>query len=143
MLIYKLILSIISTINYNLLFVINIIKGRLVKHVFVDTSVASLLLWICSPNPTVLSPVWGSAAEYHLQLLNHQEYSVARLCLDQTFLLFSHWRHVAAMCMLYKVNLNSNHRLFSELACASVSLTDQSSGCSSSIRVEVSRCRMS
>ena len=41
-------------------------------------------------------------------------YSVARLCPDQSFLL-CHRRHVAGLSMLYKVNSNSNHCLFSEL----------------------------
>ena len=34
---------------------------------------------------------------------------MARLCLDQTSLSLCHRRHVAALCMLYKVNSNSNH----------------------------------
>ena len=54
------------------------------------------------------------------QLLERQVYSVARLCSDQTFLSLCHRRHVAALCMLYKVNSNSNHCLFSELPSASV-----------------------
>ena len=52
--------------------------------------VASLLLCICSHKPLVLFPVWGSAAECHLQLLERQVYSVARLCSDETFLLLCH-----------------------------------------------------
>ena len=64
------------------------------------------------------SLVWGSAAECHLQLLELQVYSVARLCPDQCFLL-CHRRHVAALCMLYKVNSNSNHCLVSEFLSAS------------------------
>ena len=63
------------------------------------------------------SPVWGSAAE---QLLECQGYSVARLCPDQTLLSLCHRRHVATLCMLYKVNSNSNNSLFSELPSASV-----------------------
>ena len=46
-------------------------------------------------------------------------YPVARLCPYQTFLSLCHRRHVAALCMLYKVNSNSNHCLFSELKSAS------------------------
>ena len=59
----------------------------LAKRVFVDTS----MLLRCY-NALVLkileycSPVWGSAAECHLQLLERQVYSVARLCPDQSFL---------------------------------------------------------
>ena len=46
--------------------------------------VASLLRCICSLIPEYCSPVWGSAAECHLQLLERQVYSVARLCPNQT-----------------------------------------------------------
>ena len=46
-------------------------------------------------------------------------YSVARLCPDQTFLSLCHRHHAAALCMLYKVNLNSNNYLYSELPSAS------------------------
>ena len=94
---------------------------RLVKCVFVDTSVL-----LCCYSAFVLlileycSPVWGSAAACCRLLLDHQVYSVARPCPDQTFLSFCHQRHVAALCMLYKVNLNSNHCLLSGLPSASV-----------------------
>ena len=53
-------------------------------------------------------------------LLERQVYSVARLCPDQTFSLLCHRRHVAALCLLYKVNSNLNHRFFGELPSASV-----------------------
>ena len=66
------------------------------------------------------SPVWGSAAECHIQLLERQVYSVAMLCPYQTFLSLCHRRHLAALCMLHKVNSDSNHCLFSELPPASV-----------------------
>ena len=65
------------------------------------------------------SLMWGSAAECHLQLLELQVYSVARLCLDQSFLSSCHRRRVARLSMLHKVILNSNHCLFSELPYAS------------------------
>ena len=81
--------------------------------------VTSLLLCIFSPNPWVLSQVWGSAAECHLQLLERQVYSVARICSDQSFLSLHHRRHDAGLCMLYKFNLNWNHCLFSEVPSAS------------------------
>ena len=74
-------------------------------HLFSKSS--SVVLWC------------GSAAECHLQLLERQVYSVARLCHDQIFLL-CHRRHVAALCMLYNVISNSNHCLLSELPSASV-----------------------
>ena len=62
------------------------------------------------------SPVWGCAVECHLQLLERQGYSEARLCPDQTFLSLCHRRHVAALCMLYKGNsLNSLYCFCSDL----------------------------
>ena len=64
------------------------------------------------------SPVWGSAAECYLLLLECKVYLVARRYPDQIFLL-CHRRHVPGLCMLYKVNSNSNHCLFSELPSAS------------------------
>ena len=44
-------------------------------------------------------PVWGSAAECHLQLHERQGYSVPRRFPDQTFLSLCHRRRVAALCM--------------------------------------------
>ena len=46
---------------------------RLVKCVSADTCVASLILYaFVLPNLEYCSPVWGSAAECHLQLLERQ-----------------------------------------------------------------------
>ena len=88
------------------------------------------------------SPVWGSAAECHLQLLERQVYSVARLCLDQTFLSLWHRCHVDALCMLCKVNLNSDHCLFSELPSSSVRVRyTQAAAAAHPLEFEVSRCR--
>ena len=93
---------------------------RLVKLVFVDTSELLRCYYaFVLPILEYCSPRWGSAVECHLQLVERQVYSVAGLCPDQTFLL-CHRRHVAALCMLYKVNSNSNHCLFCELPSASV-----------------------
>ena len=117
----------------------------LVKHVFVDTSV--LLYCYSAFVPLILeyfSPVWGSAAECHLQLLDFQVYSVARPCRDQTFLLLCHQRHVAALCMLYKVNLYSNYCLLSELPSASLRVWHTPAvSVANPLEFEVSRCRMS
>ena len=71
---------------------------RLVNHVFVHTSV--LLRYYYAFVLRILeycSPVWGSAAECHLQLLEPQVCSVARLCPDQTILSLCHLRH----CTVY------------------------------------------
>ena len=117
---------------------------RFVKRVFVDTSVllrcyyafVFAILEFCSP-------VWGSAAECHIQLLERQVYSVARLCPDQTFLSLCHRRHVAALHMLYKVNSNSNQYLFSEFPSASVKVRHtQAAAAAYPLEFEVSRCRM-
>ena len=106
--------------------------------------VASLLLCICSYNPWVLFSGVGSAAEWHLQLLERQVYSVARLCPDQTFLSLCHRHHVAALSMLYKVNSNSNHCLFSELPSASVRVRHTlAAAAAHPLGLEVSRCRTS
>ena len=90
------------------------------------------------------SPVWGSAAECHLQFIERQVYLVARRCPDQTYLSLCHRRHVAALCMLYKVNSNSNHCLFSELPSASVSVRNTpAASASHPLQFEVSRRRTS
>ena len=89
---------------------------RSVKRIFADTSVLLRCYFaFVFPILEYFSPVWGSAAECHLQLLERQEYSVVRLCPYQSFLSLCHRRRVAGLSMLYKVNLNSNHCLFSEL----------------------------
>ena len=97
---------------------------RLVKRVFVDTSVLLRCRYaFVLPFLEYCSPVWGSAAECHLQLLERQVYSVARLCPGRTFWSLCRRRDVAALCcMLYKVNSNSNHCFFNELPSASVIL---------------------
>ena len=85
--------------------------------------VTSLSFCICSPNTWALFYGWGgegSAAECHLQLLERKVFSVARLCPDQSFLWLCHRRRVAGISMLYNVNSNSNHFLFSELPSAPI-----------------------
>ena len=67
------------------------------------------------------SPVLGLLLNFiFMQLLERLVYSVARLCADQTFLSLCHRRQVAALCMLHKVNSNSNNYFFTELPSASV-----------------------
>ena len=77
---------------------------RLVKRIFLNTSV--LLRCYFAFHLILLayrSPVCESAAECHLQLLERQVYSVARLCPDQSFLSLCHRRRVAGLSMLYDV----------------------------------------
>ena len=92
---------------------------RLVKLIFEHTSVLLPCYFaFVLPILEYCSPVWGSAAECHRQLLERQVYSVASLCPDQSFLSLCHRLRVAGLSMLYKVNSNSNHCLFSELPSA-------------------------
>ena len=57
---------------------------RIVKRIFVYTAVL-LGCYFASVLPILehCSPVWGSATKCHLQLLERQVYSVARLCPDR------------------------------------------------------------
>ena len=88
------------------------------------------------------SPVCGSAAECHLQLLERQVYLVARLCPDLSILSLCHRRRVAGLSMLYKVNSNSNYCLFSLLLSASTSVQHtRSAAAAHPLEFEVSRCR--
>ena len=64
------------------------------------------------------SPVSGSGAECHLQLLVHQVYTVARLCPDQDSLSLYHQRNIVGLSLLFKINSCSDHYLFSELPTA-------------------------
>ena len=90
------------------------------------------------------SPVWGSAAECHLQLLERQVYSVSRFCPEYTFLSLCHRHHVAALCMLSKVNSNSNYCLFSDLPSASVRVRHtRAAAAARPLKFKVSRCRTS
>ena len=94
---------------------------RFVKRIFLDTFVLLRCYFaFVLPILQYYSPVWGSAAECHYQLLERQVYSVARLSPNQTFLSLCHQRRVAGLGMLYKVNSNFNHCLFSELPFASI-----------------------
>ena len=71
-------------------------------------------------------------------------YSVSRLFSDETFSSLCHRRHVAALCMLYTVNSNSNHCLFSELPYASVRVRHtRAAAAAHPLKFEVSRRRTS
>ena len=114
---------------------------RLVKRIFVDRSVllrcyfvfVLLIVEFCSP-------VWGSAAECHLQLLERPVYSMTRLFPDQ----LCHRRRVAGFSMVYKVNANSNQPLLSELPSASTRVWHTGPAAAAHpLEFEVSRCRTS
>ena len=87
--------------------------------------------------------MWGSAVEC-LQLLERQLYSVDILCHDQSFLSLCHRRRVVGLSMLYKVNANSNHCLFSEIPSASTRVRHtRAAAAAHPLEFEVSRCRTS
>ena len=97
---------------------------RWVRRVFVDTTVLLHCYYTIhcyygkyqsKPILEYCSSVWGSAAEC-LPLLERQVYLVAGLCPDQSIMLLCRQHHVDGLRMLYKVNSNSNHCLFSELS---------------------------
>ena len=78
-----------------------------VKCIFVDTSVLLRCYYaFVLPILEYCSPLWGSAAECHLRLLERQVYSVARLCPDQSLLSLCYRLQVAGLCLLCKVNSN-------------------------------------
>ena len=116
---------------------------RLVRQIFVGTSVFRCCYFAFVL--TILeycSPVWGSAAECHLQILEYQVYSVARLCNDQSFLSLCHRRRVSGLSMLYKVNSNSNHCLFNELPSGSTRIRHtRAVAITHPLEFKVSRCR--
>ena len=74
-------------------------------------------------------------------------FSWARCIRWETFLSLCHRRHVAALCMLYKVSSNLNHCLFSVLPFASVRVRHTHALAAAhpldSVEFEVSRCRRS
>ena len=112
------------------------------KRNFVDTSVLLRCYYkFVRPILDYCSPVWASAAECRIQLLERQVYSVARLCPDQSFLSLCHRRHADELCMLYKVNSNSNHCLFSDLLSTSANVLHiLVAAASHPLNFEVSRC---
>ena len=114
---------------------------RLVKRDFVDTSVLLRCYYsFVLPIFEYCSPVWGSAAKCHLQLLERHVYSVVRLyCRSVIDFMLLHCVHI-----LYTVNLNSNHCLFSELPSASVRVRQtRAAAAAHPLEFEVSRCRTS
>ena len=68
-------------------------------------------------------------------LHERQLYSVAKVCLDQSFLSLCVRCHVTALCMLYKVNSTSNQCLFSKLPTASLKVRHARVAAAASSRV--------
>ena len=75
----------------------------------------SLLLCIVLPILEYCSPVWESAAEYHLHFLERRVYSVAWRRLIRVSFSLSSMSYCWIVVYVEKVNSNSNHCLFSEL----------------------------
>ena len=118
---------------------------RLEQRIFVDTSVF-IPCYFASVLPILkyCSPVWGSAAECHLQLLERQVHSVVNHCPDQCLLSLCHRRRVAGLSTLHKVNSNSYHCLFSELPSSSTRVRHtRAAAAAHPFQFEVSRCRTS
>ena len=63
---------------------------------------------------------------------------------SQVLVILCHRRHVAGLSMLYKVNSNSNHCLFSDLPSASTRVWhSRAAAVAHPLKFEVSRCRTS
>ena len=108
----------------------------------------SLSLWkldypflcISSPNHRVLFSSVG--VSWWLSPSARQVLSVAKLCPYQSFVSLC-YRCVARLCMLYKINSNSN-RLFSELPYASTRVwPTRAAAAAHPLKFEVSRCTAS
>ena len=105
---------------------------------------ASLLLCICSPNPWVFLSGMGVCCGISSSASRPPGRQLTRLYPDQTFVSLCHRRLVAALCMLYKINSNSNHCLFSELPSASGRVRHTGAAAPAHpFKFEVSRCRTS
>ena len=118
---------------------------RLVKHIFVDTSVlCGCYFAFILPILQYCSLVWrGQLLNVTFSFLSARCNSVAKLCPDQSSLLLCHQRRVAGLSMLYKVNSNSNHCLFSELPSASTRVQHtRAVAVAHPLEFEVPRCRM-
>ena len=71
---------------------------RLVKRIFVDTSVILCCCYACVLSILeYCSPVWLLTAECHTQLFERLVYSVVEFFPNQSFLLLCHRRHVAGL----------------------------------------------
>ena len=115
------------------------------KRIFVDTSLLlrcyfSFVLQILEN----CSPVWGSAAECQLQLLELQRVFGGQALSDQSFLSLCHRRRVAQLSVLYKVKSNSNQCQFRELPSASTRVRHPRAPVTAHpLEFEVLRCRTS
>ena len=61
------------------------------------------------------APVWSSAAQCHLKLIDKVLSRVRFLCNDANSVDLSHRRSVGALCLFYKIYMNPNHQLHSVL----------------------------
>ena len=119
---------------------------RLVKCVFVDTSVLLRCYYaFVLPILEYCSPVWASAAECQLHLLERQVYLVARLCPRQTFLsCFIDVMLLHCVCCTRLIRTRiivcsvSFHLLLSEF-----DIPERAAAAAHPLELEVSRCRTS
>ena len=116
---------------------------RLVKRIFVDTSVLLRCYFaFVIPILEYCYPVWGSASECHLQLL--ECVFICHALLWSEFLNVVSSTSCCRLNMLYKVTANSNHCLFSELPSASTRVRHTRAAVAvHPLEFEVSRCRTS
>ena len=116
--------------------------------------VTSLLFCICSPNPWVLFSgvgvsCWMSLSAYWRPGVFGGQALSARCIrwpgfVPISFLSLCHRRRVAGLSMLYKVNSNSNHRLFNKLPSASHRVWHtRAAAAAHPLRFVVLRCRTS
>ena len=84
--------------------------------VFGDRSLVARCFWsFLLPTLEYCSPVWGSAAECHLGLLDRIVRSAANLSAGGVECDLQHRRLVASLCMLYKITSNVTHPLHAAL----------------------------
>ena len=119
---------------------------RLVKRKFVDTSV--LLPWVVtilhlfSQSLSIFLRCGGQLLNVIFSFVSARLFG-GRALLSLSFLLY-HRRRVAGLSMLYKVNVNSNRCLFSELPSAATRVRhSRAASTAHPLEFEVSRCRTS
>ena len=85
---------------------------RLAWSIYHDESVVSRCFWgLILPILEYCSPVWGSAADGHLALLDRIVNRVRRMSSGLVQCNLLHRRNVAALCMLHKIRANAAHPL--------------------------------
>ena len=80
--------------------------------VFRDTEIVKRCFWsFLLPVLEYCAPVWSSAADCHLALLDRVVRNVNFLCSGSIKCDLEHRRHVSSLCMFYKIRQNCTHPL--------------------------------